>query len=95
MPNGDPAVPLAPDTELCGWILTEPKLVPDAFKLLKRQDCGQIVFFAAVPVYREEMAIKIAEGAERLEELFQEFSVTELVDPKRINVGAQQKLNKQ
>ena len=88
MPNGDPAVPLAVETELCGWVLMEPKLVPDAFKLLKRQDGSQIVFFAAVPVYREEMSIKIAEGTEKLEELFEEFKVTELIDPTRINVGA-------
>ena len=89
MPNGDPAVPLASDTELCGWLLMEPKLVPDGFKVLKRPDGGNVVFFAAVPIYREEMEIKVKEGAERLGELFDEFKVTELVDPKRVNVGAQ------
>jgi hypothetical protein len=87
MPNGDPAVPLASDTELCGWFLTEPKLFRDAFKVLKRRDGGNIVFFAAVPIYREEMELKIGEGAEKLEELLEEFKVTELVDPKRVNVG--------
>jgi len=67
----------------------EPKLVPDEFKVLKRPDGGNVVFFAAVPIYREEMGIKVKEGAERLEGLFEEFGVTELVDPKRVNVGSQ------
>jgi hypothetical protein len=95
MPNGDPAVPLAPDTELCGWVLTEPKLMPDDFKLLKRQDGSRVFFFAAVPIFREEMAVKIAEGTERLEELFEEFHVTELVDPKRTNAAAKHSFRKQ
>jgi Suppressor of fused protein (SUFU) len=95
MPNGDPAMPLAPDTGLCGWVLLEPKLVPDAFKLLKRTNGTQILFFAAVPVYREEMAMKIADGAGRLEELFGECKITELVDPNRINVGAKPNPTKQ
>jgi hypothetical protein len=87
-PNGDPAVPLSPDTDLCGWVLVEPKLAPDGFKQLTGKDGSKIWFLAAVPVYKEEMALKISEGAMRLEELFEEFGVTELVDTKRINVAA-------
>jgi hypothetical protein len=95
LPNGDPALPLAPDTELCGWVLAEPRLVPEAFKCLTREDGSKIFFHPAVPVYREEMAVKIAEGAEMLEELFTEFGVTELLDPNRVNVGAKQNSTRQ
>lgn len=88
IPNGDPPLPLSTNTQLCGWTLTEPKLVPDSFKLVTRPDGTKIFFFAVVPVYKEEMAIKIAQGAEKLEELFEECAITELIDPNRKNVGA-------
>jgi hypothetical protein len=95
MPNGDPAVPLSADTDLCGWVLLEPKLAPDQFKHLARKDGSKIWFLAAVPVYKEEMALKISEGAERLEEIFSEAGITELVDAKRFNVAARHELPEQ
>jgi hypothetical protein len=88
MPNGDPAMPLSAETDLCGWVLLEPRLVPDKFKHLVKKDGGRIWFLAAVPVYKEEMALKISEGADKLEELFGEFGITEMVDAKRINAAA-------
>jgi Suppressor of fused protein (SUFU) len=95
IPNGDPAAPFSPDTELCGWVLMEPKLVSDSFKCLLREDGSKVFFHAAVPVYKEEMAVKIAQGADRLEELFGEYGVTELLDPKRMNVAAKLRSTKQ
>ena len=95
LPNGDPAVPFSSATELCGFVLLEPKLVGDSFKCLVQEDGRKIFFHAAVPVYKEEMAIKIAEGAEKLEELFAEFGITELVDPNRVNVAGKQKVIRQ
>ena len=95
LPNGDPAMPLSPDTGLCGWVLLEPSLVPNQFKHLTTKDGSKIWFFAAVPVYKEEMALKISEGAQKLERRFKELGVTELVDPKRINVAAKHDLPEQ
>ncbi len=46
MPNGDPAVPFAADTDLCGWVLLEPKLVPDEFKHLAMKGGSKIRFLA-------------------------------------------------
>jgi hypothetical protein len=80
---------------LCGWVLLEPKLAPDQFKHLARKDGSKIWFLAAVPVYKEEMALKIPEGVERLEEIFSEAGITELVDAKRINVAARHELPEQ
>lgn len=91
IPNGDPATPLSSQTDLCGWVLMEPKLVSDEFKRLLRPDGTKVFFHAAVPVYREEMALKIAQGAERLEELFAEFGITELLAPQRVNVAVRDK----
>ena len=87
VPNGDPALPLSTDTEMSGWVLTDPKLVPEAFKCLVREDGSKIFFHAALPVYREEMAMKIAQGSKKLQQMFAEFGVTELLDPRRINVA--------
>ncbi len=95
MPNGDPAVPFSTETDLCGWVLLDPKLVPGQFSQLVRKDGSRIWFLAAVPVYKEEMALKISEGAERLADLFGESGVTELVDPKRINVAVERNLPEQ
>jgi hypothetical protein len=82
VPNGDPAVPFTPDTKLCGWVLLEPRLVDDAFKVMTI-DGRNTLFHAAVPVYKEEMDLKIREGAEKLQDLFVASGITELVNPKR------------
>jgi hypothetical protein len=85
IPNGDPAASFTPDTGLCGWVLLEPRLVSDAFKVMTADDGKKILFHAAVPVYKEEMELKLRAGAERLQDLFVEKGITELVDPQRSN----------
>jgi suppressor of fused protein SUFU len=95
MPNGDPPMPFSEETDLCGWVLLEPKLAPDQFKHLTRRDGSKIRFLAAVPVYKEEMALKISEGSERLEEMLEDSGITELVDGKRSNVAAKKDLPEQ
>ena len=87
VPNGDPPEPFSPEARFCGWVLLEPKLVSDQFKVLTREDGGKTLFHAAVPVFKEEMDLKIANGAERLEDLVAQHGITELVDPNRINVA--------
>jgi hypothetical protein len=90
VPNGDPAVPFSPETKLCGWVLLEPRLVSDRFKVMASDDGRKTLFHAAVPVYKEEMDLKLSEGAERLQDLFVEHGITELVDFKRINAALKQ-----
>jgi hypothetical protein len=85
VPNGDPAMPFTPETKLCGWVLLEPQLVSDPFKVMTSDDGRKILFHAAIPVYKEEMDLKLRKGAEKLQELFVEEGITELVDPRRTN----------
>jgi len=83
VPNGDPAQPFTPETELCGWVLLEPQLVSNQFKVMTSDDGRKTLFHAAVPVYKEEMDLKLREGAEKLQELFVAKGITELVEPGR------------
>jgi len=85
VPNGDPAIPFTPETKLCGWVLLEPQLVSDPFKVMTSDDGRKTLFHAAVPVYKEEMDFKLREGAEKLQDLLVEKGITELVDPRRTN----------
>jgi Suppressor of fused protein (SUFU) len=85
VPNGDPAMPFTPDTALCGWVLLEPRLVSDGFKVMTSDDGRKTLFHAAVPVYKEEMDLKLKEGAEKLQDLLVAKGITELVDPHRAN----------
>ena len=87
LPNGDPPTPLAPDTRLCGWVLLEPSLVKEEFKVMTRSDGSKTWFVAAVPVYKEEMDVKLTQGTEKLQELFSAAGVNELINPTRVNVA--------
>jgi hypothetical protein len=40
-----------------------------------------------MPLYREEMELKLREGTEALEDLFEKHEIGPIVDPRRKNVG--------
>jgi hypothetical protein len=88
VPNGDPAAPYAPDTKLCCMLVVPPVLVPEGFRRLTVNDDKTVHFYAAVPLYREEMDFKLRKGAEALLDRFDRHQVTERVDPKRKNACA-------
>ena len=49
---------------------------------------GRVIrFWSLVPVYREEMDLKLKQGADALLERFDNAGITELVDPVRPNVA--------
>ncbi len=85
--NGDPAQPLAPSTRLCGAILLPPLRVPKEFNELRIDDRKVIHFLATVPLYEEEMALKMRDGANALIERLGKHGVTDVVDPTRRNVA--------
>lgn len=86
IPNGDPAVPLAPGTELAGWLIDEPVLFPQELQKLRARDRA-INFYAAVPIYAEEMTLKLRKGGAALGQMFDRAKVNELIDPQRKNVA--------
>ncbi|HEY6643751.1 suppressor of fused domain protein [Povalibacter sp.] len=85
IPNGNPPVPYAKGSALCGVIVAPSLLVPKEFYSL---DTGthHIEFYAAIPLYREELAARTEQGMEFLLTRLLEHRVNDLIDPSRRNV---------
>ncbi len=86
MPNGDPPEPYADNTQLCCALLLSPLRAEEGFSELVISPEKTIHFFSIVPIYQEEMVIKLDQGTEALLPGFDKHSVTELLDVKRVNV---------
>lgn len=83
--NADPAETFHPSTKLLATILVPPILLPQDFGFLETCSGQGIAFFAAVPLYKEEVRYKMNNGAEALLDRFDEHGITELIDPHRTN----------
>jgi hypothetical protein len=88
VPNGDPAMPYAENTELCCALLSWPILFGDGFKKLKAKENKTINFLAFVPLYQEEVDFKLKYGFNRfLDQLdATDVTLTELLDIHRENI---------
>lgn len=85
VPNGEPPVPYAKDSRFCGVIIAPSLLVPKEFYALDVAD-RHIEFYAAIPLYREELDARAGQGMEFLLTRLLEHRVSDLVDMKRRNV---------
>jgi len=85
--NDDPPQPLAPGTRLCGALLLPPQHVPQAFRELRIDGKKTIRFLAVVPLYEEEMALKMRDGTDALLRLLRKHAVTDVVEPARRSVA--------
>ena len=87
MPNGDPAAPIA-DTKFIGVMLTPPYgISPDFFQLATKSG-ETISFYMLVPLFQEEMDMKLKEGVEGLEQRLEKAGVGLVLDVNRPNVVA-------
>jgi len=82
VPNGDPAEPHAPNTQLAGALLTPPMIEADGFERLAVDGRG-VHFFAVIPSHADEMQLKLKKGADALYEPLDKAEVTEILDPDR------------
>jgi len=87
MPNGDPPEPYAPNTTLCGVVLLPSVTVPEAFATLQIDAEKEVHFLSLVPLYREEMDLKLRKGTDALLERFDKQGVDDTIDPRRINTA--------
>ena len=85
VPNGDPPSPFADGTDLCCALLVPPVRVPSEFYDLNLSDGRSINFYAVVPLYPEELQLKLTMGTNALLERFDVEGISELLDPKRVN----------
>lgn len=85
LPNEDPPQPYADNTELCCALVMPPLDVPKDFRQLTAADGTAIHFYAFVPLYREEMEMKLQQGLDPLLDLFDKHRVNELLRIDRVN----------
>ena len=86
VPNDDPPKPLAPTTRLCGAIIVPSLLVPTAFYQLDLDD-RQVAFFAVLPLYKEELELKLREGTQALLDRLLDHDINDVIAPRRRNVA--------
>lgn len=87
IPNGDPAEPYAPGVGFDGAIVLPPVSAPEAFGELLIDADKTIVFMTVVPLYPQEMALKLKKGSDALLDRFDAKGVGDIVDPGRVNVA--------
>lgn len=86
IPNGDPPEPYAPNTALCGSIVLPSVSVPEEFNKLSISADKEIFFYSVVPLYEDEMNLKLRKGTDELLSLFDKKNLNDVVNIKRINV---------
>jgi hypothetical protein len=86
IPNGDPAQPYAPNTELCGAIVLPSVTVPSGFHVLEIPGVKSVTFYSFVPLYAREMELKLRLGTDKLLDRFDRKDVSDVVDIKRPDV---------
>lgn len=87
IPNGDPAEPFSDNISFTGVIILPSITVPQKFGILKIDDEKEIVFMCYIPLYDEEMDLKLRKGSDVLLDKFDKFNITDIVDIKRRNVA--------
>lgn len=87
LPNGDPAEPFSENCSFSGVIILPSINVPKDFYTLAIDNEKQIEFFSVVPLYREEMALKLRKGTDALLDKFDKHGISDIVDLSRRNVA--------
>lgn len=91
VPNGDPPEPFADDTKLCGMLVFPALNVPDDFRTLAAGPEKRIHFYQLIPLYAEEMDLKLRKGVGALVDLFDKHGLDPVINPRRPNVAAGRK----
>lgn len=91
IPNGNPPEPFAPNTQMSGVILLPPITIAGEFQELVIDENKTIHFHAVIPLYDDEMDLKLKAGAEALFDGFEKHGVSELLNPSRSSVVEKKK----
>lgn len=91
IPNGDPAEPFAENTRLNTMVLLPTIVFGEGFHTLTLKD-KSIDFYTLIPLYSEEVTLKMKKGVEALFDGFDKFGVTDIVQIDRPNTAKKKKL---
>jgi hypothetical protein len=83
VPNGEDPQPFARNTELCCALILLPELFGEEFPNLRVNDEKTIHFLSFVPIYKDEMELKLNHGGNTLVDHLDALGVTELLDVRR------------
>lgn len=87
IPNGHPSEPYAPGVGFDGAIVLPPVTPPEDFAELALEDGKVISFMTIIPLYPEEMELKLKKGAEALLDRFDAKNIQDVIEPGRVNVA--------
>lgn len=87
VPNGDPAEPFADNTMLSGAIILPSANVPEGFSCVEIDRDKVIEFFSIVPLYNEEMNLKLNKGSDSLLDKFDRHGISDIIITDRRNVA--------
>ncbi len=94
IPNGNPPQPFAPSTKQCASFLIPPLELPEKFARLRLDDGEVLNFWAIVPLYPTELAVKINQKAPTLIEKLSNKGIGDIIDPTRDDVFVKSKAPK-
>ena len=86
--DGDAPAPkrYAPGTPLCAAAVLPSSTLPEKAWSFLRPDGDEVFLWAAVPLHRAELELKMQRGADALLDLFDKHGVTDRIDPARASV---------
>lgn len=87
IPNEDPPKSYAHNTKLSGAMLISPLTLPDDFSTLQIDDDITINFYGVLPLYKEEMNLKLTSGTNELIERLIKIDVSDILTLNRKNAG--------
>lgn len=90
MPNGNPAEPFADNTAMNTMLLLPTVTLDEAFRTLKLPN-KTIHFYALVPLYTEEVELKMKKGVDALFDGFEKHNVSDLLKLDRPNTAKKKK----
>lgn len=82
IPNGDPAEPFAGNTKLNTMLLLPSIVFSEEFRQLKAKN-KDINFYTLIPLYTEEVELKMKKGVDALFDGFDSVGVTDILDINR------------
>jgi Suppressor of fused protein (SUFU) len=86
-PSKPRSSPFAPNTRLNSVLLVPPLSLPEEFETLQGPGGREITFMAAVPLYQEELELKLRAGSAVLLDAMERHGITDVIDPHRVNVA--------